>query len=325
MVTGKGHDEGATFYNPDGSIQQQVQSNTDTARPQPAKRHEEYQSVAKDIVGDLPPDMNPALLKRIADEAAKTADDKADDLADAIYEKFMKILKDRIVDNGGSLTMDDVDDMGQQFRDQLTEIKDTFLDAVESYTLSMKQNRVSTERGQIFKRLMVHHFEGRFANEQTLKTNPDFLSRRMLPGFYNALSMMLGPPKLERYEEQAKTLVERLRKETNGQIEWSDVYAAPEARRIALRAEIDIARHFKDIEKRLDWMIAMINSNMIPLEEGRVSSGWTFTKEAAEGMLRGLFQDLRSAMRNRAVRDRFKEEMGNDTVQLLESVTRRFA
>lgn len=324
MVTGKRPDKGVTIFNPDGSIQQ-VQSSEEGSGSQTTKRYEEYQAAASTLDGAVPPDMNPALLKRMAEEAAKTADDKADDLAEAIYTKFMKILTDRITENGGSLTMDDVEDMGKQFHDQLTDIKDTFLDAVESYTHSMEQSRISTERGNVFKRIMVHHFESRFANEQTLKENPDFLSRRMLPGFYNALSMMLGPPKLERYEQQSKAIVARLRKETNGQIEWSDIYATPEARRIALRAEIDIAQHFKDIDKRLDWMIAMVNSNLIPLEEGRVSSGWSFTREAAEGMLRGLFHDLRSAMKNKAVRQRFSEELGNETVKLLETVTRRFA
>lgn len=332
----------AVIFNPDGTVQHRHQVNErhatsphgeqvsgsgslGLAEVEPEKHATAPQPPGMRASGPIPPDMNPALLKRLADDAARSAEEQADELADAIYTKFMGLLSNRITEKGGNLTMDDVTEMGQEFHDQLDGIKETFLNAVESYTQAREQHRVSSERGNVFKRIMVHHFETRFANEQTLKEKPDRLSRRMLPGFYSVLSMMFGPPKLERYEQMAKNLVDRLRRETNGQIEWADVYHSPEARRLALRAEIEIAQHFKDADKRLDWMVAMINSHLIPLEDGKISSGWNFSREAAEAMLTELFHDLRTALKNAAARKKFATELGNETLKMLDMVTRRFA
>lgn len=246
-------------------------------------------------------------------------------LAEALYTKFMALLVDTITEKGGSLSMDDVAEMGETFREHMGDIKETFLHAVESYAEAREETRVSSERGNVFHRLMVHQFEDRFVNERTLKDKPLYLSRRMLPGFYNAMSMMFGPPKLERYERQASMVVDRMRKETNGQLEWHDVYKTAEARRISIRAQIDIARHFKDVDKRLDWFIAMVNSNMIPLEDGRIPSGWSFTKEAAEALLCELFHDLRAALASEATRQKFADELGGETVQVLDMVVKRFS
>ena len=312
----------ATIFSPDGVIQHRRFVSGEQA-PAPDQGKPADQAPVRPAV--IPPDMDPALLKRIADEMTHSAEEKADELAEAIYAKFMHLLTERITDKGGSLTMDDVNEMGEDFRAQIGDIKETFLKAVESYTQARDETCVSSERENVFNRFLSHQFEDRFVNESELKERPDLLSRRMLPGFYSALSMMFGPPKLARYEQQCKSVIDRLRKESNGQIKWADVYNSPEARRLVLRAEIDIARHFKDTDKRLDWMIAMINSNMIPLEDGKISSGWRFSREAAEAMLARLFHDLRSALENDTARQRFTDELGDETVMVLETVTRRFA
>jgi len=57
-------------------------------------------------------------------------------------------------------------------------------------------------------------------------------------------------------------------------------------------------------------MIAMINRNMNPLEDGKKSSGWGFTHEAAEGMLPDLFHDLRTALENDSSCQKFVDELG---------------
>lgn len=329
-------DHGAIIFNPDGSVQRHEQGHARDANAPSALSGDA--TTPKEMVSSpsatgntasgaktVAPDMNPALLERIKDEVAQTADQHADDLAEALYTKFMTLLVDTITEKGGTLTMDDVAEMGETFRDHLGDIKETFLHAVESYTEAREKTRVSSERGNVFHRFMVHQFENRFVNERTLRDQPLYLSRRMLPGFYNAMSMMFGPPKLERYERQAKMVVDRMRKETNGQLEWHDVYKTAEARRISIRAQIDIAKHFQDVDKRLDWFIAMINSNMIPLEDGRVSSGWSFTREAAEALLQELFHDLRSALASEATRQKFADELGGETVQVLDAVMKRFA
>lgn len=317
----------ATIFNPDGSIQEQRSFEKSDATP-----------VAQGEAPTLPirlatrrsappsknPDQAPALPKRLSKTPPGSAEAHADELADAIYTKFMTLLSDRVSDNGGSLGAEDVAELGAEFRAQLGDIKDTFLAAVESYTLSRQRDRAGNNRENVFQRIMVHRFEKRFVSDGGLKDKPDHLLRRMLPGFYSVLSMMFGAPDLARYERQSNLLVERLTKEAGGPVDWGDVYKAPESRRLALRAQIEIAQHFKDTEKRLDWVIAMINSNLIPAEEGRAAAGWSFTRKAAEALLCDLFHDLRAALQNKAARERFIDELGADTVKVLDRVTQRF-
>lgn len=316
-----------TILNPDGSVQHRyaVSDVQKTPRPKKVQKSRPEVGAARIVHGAVPRDNSSALKKRLDAKAAESAEEKAEELSEAIYAKFMNLLSESIMEKGGNLTMDDVAEMGEAFNSQLGEIKETFLSAVESYTHAREENRVNTERGNVFHRVMSHSFEHNLVPEKQLKDAPENMSRRMLPGFYNAMSMMFGPPKLARYEEKTKLAVDRLLKESNGQIEWEEVYVTPEIRRISLRSQIDIARHFKNTEKRLDWLIAMVNSNMIPLEEGKRSSGWSFTRETAENLLTFLFKDLHAALQNQGTRQRFTAELGAETVTILDTVTKRFS
>jgi len=152
-------DQDATFFNPDGSIQgHTTYSHAAQAGPSPSV------AMGGRLPDHIPPDMNPALLKRLSAEAAKSAENQADDLADAIYTKFMTLLSDHITAKGGSLTMDDVAEMGEEFRTEIGIIKDTFLNAVETYAQARERNRVTSARGQIFNRLVIQRFEHRLAD-----------------------------------------------------------------------------------------------------------------------------------------------------------------
>ncbi|NQV44948.1 MAG: hypothetical protein HQ501_08595 [Rhodospirillales bacterium] len=312
--------EEAIIFNSDGTIQGKHQFSRKPKAAAAPLVDEGVQSV-----NPIKPDMNPALLKRINAEAAKSVEGPADELADTIYNKFMTLLSDHIAAKGGSLTMDDVAKMGEEFRSDMDVIKQTFLNSVETYSLARERSQITRSRGQIFNRIIIQRFEHRLTDEDALKNKPDHLSRRILPGFHSTLSMMFGPPKLERYEQQARHILDRLREENGGQIEWSALYQAPESQRIALRAEIDIAKHFKDTEKRLDWMVAMINSNLIPADDHTVSAGWAFTREMAEAILSDLFQDLRKTITSSTAKKKFIEELGEETVGVLENVVHRFS
>jgi len=269
-------------------------------------------------------DKNPALANRLKAQAEASAEVHADELAEALHDKFVHILKDRIEKSGGQLTADDVGEMSEEFRSQLADIKTMFLKAVESYVEAKDNNAVDTSRGNKFCRLMVRNFEDRFCEDRALKYKPDGLSRRMLPGIANMLLMMLGQEKMAVYEKRVGDIVTRLKRESKGDLRWEDVYKTAEAKRIALRAEIELARYFRDTEKRLQWLIALINSHMIPFEDGHRGAGWELTTPAAEKMLAAMFGDLRRALRNENARHAFAEKMGEKTVAVLDHVTQRF-
>lgn len=311
----------AAFFSPDG--EQIGRKSTATSAPAP---HDNRSEVPTVNAPSLPlADGDEALRARLQQEAQQSVEKHADDLGEALHEKFMHLLTAKVSETGGHLTAQDVKEMGAEFKSQMEDIKTAFLDAVESYTQARERSRIESARTNLFTRLMVRKFEHRFRDEKTLHDNPDFLSRRMIPGFSNMLSMMFGKPRLASYEKRARAVAERIRNEHGGQIDWDEFYNAPEVKKLALSAEIEIAKNFQQVDKRLQWMIAMLNSNLIPADDRWHGAEWTFSREAATKLLTSLFADLRAALKNPNARRRFSDSLGEETLTILDGVSARFS
>jgi hypothetical protein len=314
----------ATFFSPDGKeVGSQRATNPETPPTQDGPATITKPSIA--TAASASSDDDPALQQRLSKEAAASVDDHADDLGEALHAKFMQLLNNKISETGGHLTPSDVEEMGEEFKIHIEDIKTAFLAAVESYTLARERSRIDSVRTHLFTRLMVRKFEHRLRDENTLKQHPEFLSRRMLPGFGIMLSMMFGKPKLASYEKRIKAVAERLSHESGGQIDWDQFYREPEIKKLALRAEIEIAQNFQNIDKRKDWMVAMINSNLIPSDDQWGGAEWTFNDDAATKLLTSLFVDLRAALKNPNARQRFSETLDADTIVTLDQVAQRFS
>jgi len=197
------------------------------------------------------------------------------------------------------------------------EIRTIFLDAVKSYANASQRSLNEEHRKNAFQRLMVHRFEHRLAPDGALDKTPDRLSRRMLPGFFSMLSLMIGQDNLVKCHRQADALVARFRAERGDSFDWAEVYASKEGRRIMLRAEILIARNFRDVEKRIDWLVAFINGNLIAIGRALPGAGWSFSEPAARDLLRDLFSGIRSTMVNKARRDALANSLNEKTFDQL--------
>ena len=269
-------------------------------------------------------DDDPALDERIIKQAAKSAQKHADELGEALYAKFMHILTKQLDEQDGRLTAADIESMGREFRDELVTIENVFLEAVEAFTLARETGRADQSRRKVFQRLMVNNFEHLFANEHELREQPELISRRMLPGFFTVLVLMLGEQKLTGYEKEAETLIEELRASHKGHLSWAEIYAAPKVRRLCLRAEIQIAQHFVETEKRLLWMIGVINSNLIPSDIERSQKPWELTTKSAEKILKAIFRDLRVVLKKQKMREKMAKRFDLATITLLDKIVGRF-
>ena len=260
----------------------------------------------------------------IGDDIAAVVHEAAEELGEVLHAKFVQLLNAKLGDQDGRLTPADVAEMGAEFRRELQVIETVFLDAIENYTKAGSRDRKTQDRSHFFFRLMVRKFENLFTDERTLKEKPELLSRRMLPGFFNMLGLMFGKPKLEAYEQQSKKVADRLNRERGPDFDWTTFYRESESTQIALRAELEIARYFGDTEKRLRWMIALVNSNLIPPKETVSGTPWSLNQGAAEKMLEELFRDVGTALRNEPSRQAVAKQMGPETVETLDKVARRF-
>ena len=315
--------ESATFFSPDGKVisaADEVSTSALGSRPQTRTANSDAPAPAesrKNVSSGAA--SGPA--KRV--DPTSPLEEQADDLADMIHERFMRLLNARLEQTGGSLNEDDVEELSHEFRDQLSDVREVFLNAVSSHVQSTQREREHNERQATFERLMVHRFENRFAPDHVVAKDNSKLSRRMLPGFFNALTLLLGPQKLNRYKEKSSLVKNVLKDKLGDDYSWSKLYASPHARKISLRAQIDIAKHFENLDKRIAWLVALVNSNMIPTDDHRPAAGWSFTDSAARQLLKDLFADLAAAMGNKGAKDALERELGTDSVAAIRTVLKQ--
>jgi hypothetical protein len=135
---------------------------------------------------------------------------------------------------------------------------------------------------------------------------------------------MVGTQKQAEFEKNASNTVKKLHHGGDGEVDWAKVFESSNARMITLGAQIEMAQHFQEAEKRVDWLVAMINSNLIPVDEGRPGADWVFTKTAALRMLSAIFSGLQGNLYNQATRKKITNKLGPEMIDLLDDVAERF-
>lgn len=86
----------------------------------------------------------------------------------------------------------------------------------------------------------------------------------MLSGFFVALGMMIDQEAIKEYQKKLCNVVDRVRGSTTATFNWGDVNNDPTAKPIALNAEVKVAQHFDDFDKRAKWIINVINGHLTP-------------------------------------------------------------
>jgi len=142
------------------------------------------------------------------------------------------------------------------------------------------------------------------------------LSRRILPGLLSALQQMLGPVLLEPYQNRCRELVRIIQTARGNDFEWEDVYADPTSQVIVNDVLVHISKHFSDFNRRRNWLIGLISTEM-PLGEDSIERDWCF-REPEFGMMMGaLFKPLRKLMDSPEGRKRIKERYGSVACDVL--------
>jgi len=217
-------------------------------------------------------------------------------LATTMVQSFVERMKAEAQAKGGHLTVQDMDNMQADFDRQAQALSGALEKSFEVYVKARERSVWDSQRNFPFDRLMVKKFSNLFRDGKAL--GADDLCRRMLPGFFVALGMMLGPEVVEEYQEKLRAVVERVRGDGSGVFNWDDVYKDPVAKTLALSAEVDVAMHFDEFDKRARWFINMVNGHLTPLEPGAHANmaAWELTEPGFKKFLHSLMGDLRAQL-----------------------------
>ena len=167
-----------------------------------------------------------------------------------------------------------------------------------------------------FDRIVVKQFSHLF--HETDRKGFDRVTRRMVPGLFVALNMMLGEDIIEEHQENCHVMVARLREEKGTEFDWEDVYASQEAGAIILDAQVAVAAHFSDFEKRRDWFIELVNSILAPAApENKDDEGWELTPAGFNRFLGALLGSLRSTIDTDAGKLQITKRHGADATDVV--------
>jgi hypothetical protein len=208
---------------------------------------------------------------------------------------------------GGKLTLADLERLADDFHDKSAALRQAFEMTFEAYARARERAKVAQNRQYPFNRLLVRRFEHLLA-----RGDGPGIPRRVLPGFFMAVEMMLGPQVHDAYQEHCRAIVERIREAQGGKFGWPDLYADAEAATLAFDALVAMAAYFADFDKRARWFLTVVNGNLGPAHAGATpeQAAWQLNDVAFRGLLAALFADLRDSVATAVARTTFAERYG---------------
>ena len=217
-------------------------------------------------------------------------------LAQAVVDAFVERLKEEVDKHGGYLTQAHVQNLNTEFQTKADQLSAVFAQALEDSAREQEELHWHAIKRPAFDRLIVKRFEHLFVRRDADGTVHGNLSRRMLPGFFLALNMMLGPELLGKFQTRCDAAVDRVMK-GKMPVDWDQVDHDPAVHDIILDAQYAITLHFEETARRYDWLIHIVNTHLAPVAEGSTNArAWELTPRVLHDLLDGLLVDIKKAV-----------------------------
>ncbi|MBM3731996.1 MAG: hypothetical protein FJW24_00785 [Acidimicrobiia bacterium] len=229
-------------------------------------------------------------------------------LAETVVMGFIDRLRQEARMWGGKLTLADLERLTDDFHDKSAALRQAFEMSFEAYARAREHAKASQNRHYPFNRLLVQRFEHLLVRGK----GRDGIPRRVLPGFFMAVEMMLGPQVYEAYQEHGRAIVARLHEAKGSRFGWADLYADPEAATLAFDALAVMESYFADYDKRARWFLTVVNGHLGPAHANATpeEAAWQLDEAAFKDFLAALFAELRDSVGTAVARTDFIERFG---------------
>jgi len=198
-------------------------------------------------------------------------------LAETVVTSMVGRMKAEATKKGGMLTIADINALDTEFKSETQALSQAFEKSFEAYVRARERAISGEKRDFPFDRLIVRKFSHLFDEDK--EGHFDTVSRRMLPGFFMALNMMLGAEVVEDYQEKCRRMVEVSREDGKDDVNWNAIYDSDEGSLAGLDALVAIAAHFDDFERRREWFITLVNGHLTPISDAnKDEAGWELTE-----------------------------------------------
>jgi len=279
--------------------------------------------VAKTPAGQKPKKSTPMPGRKIPQKTKKrvpSPEEQTQQLAQSVVSSFTSRLTEEATAKGGYLSVQDLESLNKEFEQKTDELKTVLDKSFEDYVSAREKASWDQSRKYPFDRMIVKTFSYMLEGDSRKLRRSDSVSRRILPGFFMALSMILGPDQMEAYQGKCRAVVKLVKKAYGDKFEWEDIYESDDARAIVIDALIDIAHGFDDIDRRAPWFIDMVNGHLPPADDKttQTETEWTLTTDSFKQFFTALMSDLTDALESEGGRLLITRRHGvEETVELV--------
>jgi len=247
-------------------------------------------------------------------------------LAETVVGSILQRLTVEAKRRGGWLTVEDIENLRREFEGKIEALQKVFELSFEEYVKARERASWEQARRYPFDRLIVERFAPLFASDGGPPLADGGLSRRLLPGFFMAMNMLLGHDITEVYQEQCRRLVAKIKEAHGNRLDWMDVYGDEAARTLTNDAVVAMVSHFEDLRRRGNWMVEVINGHLAPPDVGREGpevETWQLGERGFIRLANALYSDIREKMATETGRLRLTRAYGADTVAALADLLKR--
>jgi hypothetical protein len=235
-------------------------------------------------------------------------------LAQTVVSTFTDRLKLEAQRHGGYLTVSDISQLSEEFDRKRVQLEKVFQQSFEQVVRARERAVFDHARAYPFDRLIVNSFEALFLPDRSSADGADAVTRRVLPGFFLSMDMMVGKDMVEEFQERCRKIVARLSQGQEQAFNWQMLYDDPEAKDCCLDALVAFAPYFEDWEKRRDWYLPLINGNLDASDE------WELTAGGFANLAGVMFSQLMSALANTNTRAELEKRHGRNPCVALDLI-----
>lgn len=234
-------------------------------------------------------------------------------LAISTVGSFVDQLRETAQAKGGVLSLRDIDAMQSELVEKTRVMEAQFEAAFVQYADARESLKWGKEREDPFFRVLVKQFSPLFKERVSRKT----VTRRMLPGFFMAVGMLLGPDVVDAHHARCRGIIARMKSDAGDEpFDWDAFYVERDAVTVSLDAQILIAARFKQYDRRMEWFINLVNSHLAPVVPGmsEAEQKWELAEQGFRRMMDAMLADLRKVLSSEKGRERLIKRHGRDNV-----------
>ena len=265
----------------------------------------------------------------MAEESTKTEPTgvyQCEGLAFAILHAFAERLTGEAERTDGVISADRIQALVRTFgAEEAEHFRANFRSRLEEFLTRREKEFWDQNRKRPFDRVLVKRFAHLLAPEGGLGTEGP-LSRRLLPGFFQAMEKLAGPELFSQCQRACKGILRAKREEPGADAGdlYDELYDSEEANGLVDDVLMVVASHFAEFDRRVDWLLDLINGHLgIPEDyefEGPAVYTWQLERQGLLDLLGGLFASIREKMASEPGRHQIQERYGQKARGIIETL-----